>query len=99
EHNISKVESAAAVSRYVGKYMFKDTMRDTWPAKWKRVRYSENWPKLVSGTPDFQSVLRSPADWRKVAFVARAFLCESRVDYEIAVHHIGNVLPPGYGQY
>jgi len=41
QHTITEVESAARVSRYVAKYLFKEQARDKFPAKWKRVRYSQ----------------------------------------------------------
>lgn len=93
-HRISLVSSPAAVSRYVAKYMFKETMQEDWPPKWKRIRYSENFPKL----PEFQSifvvVLRSHKDWRSAEKQGCLFTCSSEMDYEIARHHIGNILPP-----
>jgi len=60
QHRISEVASAEAVSRYVAKYMFKESMTETFPPKWKRVRYSQNFPKLPLLTPDFALVLHSP---------------------------------------
>jgi hypothetical protein len=99
QHRISEVKSAAAVSRYVAKYMFKDTLLTKWPPSWKRIRYSQNWPHLPKGTPDFVCVLRSPSDWRKAEKCGRLFECVSHLDYEIARHHIGMVLPPtGIGE-
>jgi hypothetical protein len=94
QHRISEVKSAAAVSRYVAKYMFKDTLLTRWPAKWKRVRYSENWPKLPEFAPDFVAVLRSPQEWNQAGKQRRLFVCETPEWYELARHHIGNILPP-----
>ena len=40
QYDISQVETVEGASRYVAKYMFKDTMFGThWPKNWKRVRY------------------------------------------------------------
>lgn len=91
QHRITEVESAAATARYVAKYMFKDTMMEKWPAKWKRVRYSRNWPKLPQYTPDFSAVLNTPEDWHKVARNPATFVCSDIRDYEVARHRIANI--------
>lgn len=91
---ISLVSSAAAVSRYVAKYMFKETMSEDWPKNWKRVRYSQNWPKLTRDEPIFVAVLRSHKDWNACEKYKAIFRCETDLDYEIALHHIANVSAP-----
>lgn len=96
QHRISEVKSAAAVSRYVAKYMFKDTLLTRWPAKWKRVRYSQNWPALIEFSPVFVEVLRSQENWRSAEKRSVLFRAATDMDFEIARHHIGNVLPPTY---
>lgn len=96
QHRISGVESAAAVSRYVAKYMFKETMQERWPAHWHRVRYSRGFPKLPSAIPTFVAVLRTPKEWHQTEKQAVLFVAESSFDYECAIHHIGNVLPANY---
>lgn len=96
QHKISRVRSAAGVSRYVAKYMFKSALSETWPPKWKRVRYSQNWPAVPALIPDFVAVLRSPNDWHKAEKSGRLFQCATEHDFEVAAHHIGNIIPPGY---
>lgn len=96
QHKISEVKTAAGVSRYVAKYMFKAALSEKWPPKWKRVRYSQNWPKLPEFSPDFVSVLRSTKDWQLVEKQRSLFRCETPEFYELARHHIGNILPPSY---
>lgn len=91
QHRISEVQSAAAVARYVAKYMFKATMQETWPVKWKRVRYGDKFPKLVTQTPDFVSVLLGREDWERVARAGETFTCETPAIYELAFHHIHNI--------
>jgi hypothetical protein len=95
QHKISHVRSAAGVSRYVAKYMFKSALTEKWPPHWKRVRYSQNWPPLPKFTPDFVVVLRSTSDWQQAAKQRRNFICDTPAGYELARHHIGNILPPG----
>lgn len=47
EYDITRAGSVEAVSRYVAKYLFKDNIfNDRWPKGWKRVRYSQSFPKL-----------------------------------------------------
>lgn len=91
EHRISKVESAAAVSRYVAKYMFKDTMTETFPPKWKRVRYSQNFPKLPPPAYDLAIVLHRPEDWRSADNVALTWETDNDIVYEMARHRIARV--------
>lgn len=91
QHRITKVASASAVSRYVAKYMFKETMKETFPPKWKRVRYSENFPKLSVIKPDFLVVLRKPDDWRKIDLMNETWVVSSYTLYEMSRHRIARV--------
>lgn len=91
-HKISKIRSAAAVSRYVAKYMFKDVMREKWPPRWKRVRYSQNWPKLPEFQPLAMYVLNNASEWRKAGLERVIWVCEDDVSYEMARHRIGNII-------
>jgi len=64
EYDISIAGSPEGASRYVAKYLFKQTMfEDTWRKGWKRVRYSQNFPKLEEVKTDCM-VLLSEDDWR-----------------------------------
>jgi hypothetical protein len=69
-YDLSKLESVEGASRYVAKYLFKETIFNTvWPKGWRRVRYSRNWPKL----PDVKGdafILLSNFDWYKLGRVA-----------------------------
>lgn len=67
QYDISKVRTVAAASRYVAKYLFKESMFITdWPKKWRRVRYSNSFPKLEKETSDAM-VLIKRQDWRNLA--------------------------------
>lgn len=47
QYDISMIENPEAASRYVAKYMFKESQFKTeFPRHWRRVRYSQSWPKL-----------------------------------------------------
>lgn len=70
QYDISRVESIEAGSRYMAKYLFKPSIFETvWPKKWRRVRYSRNWPKL----PEVKGeaiVLLSKFDWYRLSRLA-----------------------------
>jgi hypothetical protein len=70
QYDISLVQNAAAASRYVAKYMFKPSMFSAaFPARWKRVRYSRNWPS-IDAPENNAFVLVTPDDWLKLADLA-----------------------------
>jgi len=91
QHRISLVKNASAVSRYVAKYMFKSTMQETFPPKWKRIRYSEKFPKLPVVTPEVVIVLRRPEDWRQADLMPLMWQTSNEVIYEMALHRIARV--------
>lgn len=70
QYDISQVRDEAAASRYVAKYMFKQTaFSSDWPKGWKRVRYSQTFPKL----PEIRTsafALTSDEDWQKLGKAA-----------------------------
>lgn len=92
QHRISLVESASAVSRYVAKYMFKETMTETFPPKWKRVRYSENFPKLTHLECELAIPLTDKSMWRAAEHEPILWQAQNEVIYQIATHRIGNVI-------
>jgi hypothetical protein len=66
EYDISFVGTVEGASRYVAKYLFKDTVfTDKWPKGWKRVRYSQSFPKMPERETNAICLL-SREDW--VAF-------------------------------
>jgi len=91
QHRISLVESAEAVSRYVAKYMFKESMREVWPAHWHRVRYSHNWPKPPHIDAEFVVMLNRPEDWKKADRQHRQFICDNEGIFEYAKHRMENI--------
>lgn len=66
-YNLTEIREPSAVSRYVAKYLFKQTALIIWPKGWKRVRYSQNWPKR-----DFESdcgeafAILTTIDWQRL---------------------------------
>lgn len=70
QYDISLVRDPKAASRYVAKYMFKETQFTTeFPAKWKRVRYSAKWPKLPEYDTDAMALVKHE-DWLNLATLA-----------------------------
>jgi len=67
QYDLSELQSVEGASRYVAKYLFKETIfTDKWPKGWKRVRYSQNWPKLPEVKTD-AILLLSNEDWGNLA--------------------------------
>jgi len=67
QYDISKVQTVEGASRYVAKYLFKDSIFTTdWPKGWKRIRYSQSFPKLAERKTD-AFVLLQHADWYNLA--------------------------------
>lgn len=85
QYDVSRVREVSAVARYIGKYLFKQTFQTVWPEGWKRVRYSQNWPKTDS-LPDTRAfVLLNKEDWFNLATVA-----EKVLTYDSEAHHIAS---------
>ena len=80
EYDISRVQTVEGCSRYVAKYMFKDTMFGThWPKSWHRVRYSQSWPKLAERSTNAVPLL-SREDWANLAKLALVVRVEDNSD-------------------
>lgn len=94
---ISEVQTAAGASRYVAKYLFKAALSEQWPAKWKRVRYSQNWPKTPEVTPDACFTLLSPKDWENADKAGVTWIAESMDVWKVATHHLFHLRAPEAG--
>lgn len=75
QYDISRVETVEGASRYVAKYLFKDSIFVAdWPPRWKRIRYSRSFPKL----PERESeavILLKREDWYLLASKALVVHC------------------------
>jgi hypothetical protein len=70
EYDITPAGKIEAVSRYVAKYLFKDNIFNTiWPKNWRRIRYSQSFPKLERIHTD-AFVLLKRADWTRLSQLA-----------------------------
>lgn len=82
EYNITQVENAEGASRYVAKYLFKPTIFETnWPKGWKRIRYSQSFPKAPS-EPSEAIVLLTREDWVELSYRAVVVNCPDLDVYE-----------------
>ncbi len=72
QYDVSIARTIEGTSRYVAKYLFKDSIFSTqWPPGWKRVRYSNTFPKWER--PESEAfVLLKREDWQKLTRVALA---------------------------
>jgi len=67
QYDLSELGSVEGASRYVAKYLFKETIfSERWPKGWRRVRYSQNWPKLPEIKSDAM-ILLTAFDWLALA--------------------------------
>jgi len=82
QYDISRVRDQKKVSRYVAKYMFKQSaFEGGWPIGWKRVRYSQSFPKLPERDTN-AFVLMSSSDWQKLARLAKTITCDDKATFE-----------------
>jgi hypothetical protein len=89
QYDISRVQSVEAGSRYMAKYLFKETIFTTkWPKGWRRVRYSQNWPKLPEVKGEAFVLLQKTDWWRlsrlAVTVVTKDDFAKNRAKMELA---------------
>lgn len=90
---ITEVQSAVAVAAYISGYLNKQVSEDVWPAHWKRIRYSQSWPKIAANH-DWAIALQKRSDWDAADKQGRTFLAEDETVYGVARHHMGRIAPP-----
>jgi len=79
QYDISKVDKVEGASRYVAKYLFHpDMFKAKYPAGWKRIRYSQNFPVLPKREKNAM-VLLSREDWMLLAQKALTVRCADAV--------------------
>lgn len=78
-YDITVARTIEGTARYVAKYLFKDNIFTTkWPPGWKRVRYSNNFPKWERPKSE-AFVLLKRADWQHLTHVALAVVVDNDV--------------------
>ena len=79
--DIQPIRTIEGASRYVAKYLFKDSIfQDIWPKNWKRIRYSQSWPKKQKGKSDAIALIKNE-DWKRLARLAVSLTCEDEYTY------------------
>lgn len=91
QHKITRVSSPEAVSRYVAKYLFKQSAKDTFPKKWKRVRYSANYPRKPEEKTTESWLLERVDDWDRIADMPVFWDTTIESVYQWAKHRYGNI--------
>jgi len=81
--DLTEVETAKAVAKYISKYLFKDATKTVFPKNWHRVRYSHSYPKLPEKHAEGFPVIRA-VDWRKVATLDEPVMTRERTAIEAA---------------
>lgn len=66
QSDVCEVADIEGASRYVAKYLFKDMVFEAWPKGWKRVRYTQNWPKLPKQESEKAFAIITREDWNTV---------------------------------
>ena len=84
EWETTVINSPTAVAAYISGYLQKHVRQDKWPPKWKRIRYSREWPKSPQGEAATSRVLISPADWRSLCFDVPFWTTNDMAAYEVA---------------
>lgn len=92
QFTLSKASNVDATARYIAKYMFKTSQLETWPEHWKRIRYSQNWPKPPYAKADWVVTLMTPDHWQDAANKPETFVCEDDAIFEMARHRMANIV-------
>jgi hypothetical protein len=94
--DITSIRNAVGVAVYVSKYLFKDAQVTLWPKGWKRIRYSQSWPKLEHESSGKGFPVIRFADWIRVSNLPTV-IAKDTVAYEQALKALcTNVLPPSH---
>lgn len=88
QYDISLVETIEGASRYVAKYLFKESIFETsWPKGWKRIRYSQSFPKLPDKRADALPLIRAE-DWKSLARKAVVVTTREETAFHEAQYHL-----------
>lgn len=82
QYDFSEVRKPEAVARYVGKYLFKSSLHTEWPNRWRRVRYSQNWPREAMEKSDAFALIKRE-DWYNLATCADTITCMGHDCFEL----------------
>jgi hypothetical protein len=85
QYELTRIRSNIGVAVYLSKYLFKDAIQTFWPRRWKRIRYSQSWPKLPDQDSGDAFPLVRLADWHKLTALDRPVYADDQVAYEAAL--------------
>jgi len=84
---IAVIDSIEAASRYTAKYLFKNIKDESWPQHWKRVRYSQSWPKFAAGGTEGAFAIIKAGDWNQVINQGKKVQCFGLDVLKTALRH------------
>lgn len=84
QYEITVIKNPAAVAVYVSKYLFKESVSTEWPKGWRRVRYSQSWPKLEQAKAEVAWPLLKLYDWRRMSQAYPKIYADSQVTQDAA---------------
>lgn len=84
QYEITEIQTPEAAAVYVSKYLFKDSMTTQWPKGWRRVRYSQSWPRLPERKPADGYPLLKMSDWLRMQAENPKVYADSQVTLEAA---------------
>ena len=97
QSKITQAENIEATAKYIAKYLFKEAQFAEMPKHWKRVRYSQNFPKTETKENEFVTEsfpIITRFDWKRVNETGLWFVCEDDDIYAIASHRIHRAVKP-----
>lgn len=89
-YSISAVRTAGGAARYISGYLQKQLSTDTFPRKWKRIRYSRQWPDTALAI-DWGTTLDNPRQWRSANRQGVSYLVGDKTTYQLARHRLEHV--------
>lgn len=89
QYEITEVRSAKGCATYFAKYLFKDAVFEVWPDGWRRVRYSQSWPKPLEPVKlELAFAIIKRVDWQKVDKLKRKVYADTVETFEAARRHM-----------
>jgi len=95
QYDITLINSPMAVALYISGYLTKHAHSDVFPRKWKRVRYSRQWPALPEHAPDWSLPLFNGVQWEKLDKCSEVFETDDVYIYARASRRVHNVVWTG----
>lgn len=78
QYDISPVRDVIGAAKYISKYMFKSVLQTEFPPDWKRVRYTQDWPKLPKRESDAMPLV-TWRDWVELSRLASHVVVDNNV--------------------